>query len=384
MRSLSGADVITTIAGRGTSGFFGDSGDATLARLSFPHGVAVDASGNVYIADSSNKRIRMVSSGTISTVAGDGVSGYTGDGGLATSARLKDPYGVAVDASGNVYIADTSSHCIRKVTNPGSLGRISTVAGNGVSGYTGDGGLATSAKLHFPFCVAVDASGNVYIADSSNHCIRKVTNPGSLGRISTVAGNGVSGYTGDGGLATSAKLHFPYGVAVDASGNVYFADSSNHCIRKVTNPGSLGRISTVAGNGTVGFSGDGGLAISARLGTPLGLCLDALRNIYIADFVNHRVRKVEIRSSPPSPSPTASPSSSPTESPSSSPTALPSPSPTVSPVFPTPSSETMSPISPTRRPSKMPVTAKPTKMPVTAKPTKMPVTAKPTKMPVMC
>ena len=381
MRSLSGTDIITTIAGDGTEAYGGDGGPATSARLKYPRGVAVDASGNIYIADTRNHRIRKVtnpgsagmistvagngvngyvsdgllaiftqlnnpygvavdalgniyiadtenqrirkvtnpgSSGMISTVAGNGASGYSGDGGPATSAQLRYPTGVAVDASGNIYIADSQNNCIRKVTNPGSSGMISTVAGDGQYGNSGDGGLATSARLRYPLGVAVDASGNVYIAEAENHRIRKVTNPGSAGMISTVAGNEDSGYSGDGGPATSAQLSYPYGVAVDASGNIYIADSLCNCIRKVTNPGSSGIISTVAGGGSGSFSGDGGLATSGRLNNPFGLCSDALGNIYIADTNNHRVRKVG--EAPPTSSPSASPTVSPTVSPTASPT----------------------------------------------------------------
>jgi sugar lactone lactonase YvrE len=328
--------IITTVAGDGVMRYSGDGGPATSARLNQPFGVAVDASGNIYIADGGNHRIRKVtnfgSSGTISTVAGNGEYGYSGDGGLATSAQLYAPTGVAVDASGNIYIADTENHRIRKVTNPGSSGIISTVAGNGERGYSSDGVLATSAQLNYPYGVAVDALGNIYIADGENHRIRKVTNPGSSGIISTVAGNGESGYSSDGVLATSAQLNSPFGVAVDASGNVYIADIYNNRIRMVTNPGSSGIISTVAGDGTGGFSGDGELSTSGRLNNPYGLCLDALGDIYIADTYNNRVRKVGQAppTSPPSASPTTlSPTASPTVSPTASPTASPSASPTV-------------------------------------------------------
>jgi trimeric autotransporter adhesin len=307
-----GTDVITTIAGDGTPGWVGDRRLATSAQLRFPYGVAVDASGNIYIADTVNNRIRKVtkSTGIISTVAGTGETRYSGDGGLATSAKVYSPTGVAVDASGNIYIADAENHRIRMVTNPGSTGVISTVAGNGEFGYSGDGGLATSAQLNYPYGVAVDALGNIYIADGENHRIRKVTNPGSTGMISTVAGNGESGYSGDGVLATSSRLNSPFGVAVDASGNIYIADIHNNRIRMVTNPGSSGIISTVAGDGAGSFSGDQGLATSGQLNNPYGLCLDALGNIYIADTYNHRVRKVG--EAPPTSSPTPSPTASPT------------------------------------------------------------------------
>jgi trimeric autotransporter adhesin len=283
-------DIITTVAGDGSSGFSGDGGLATSARLYYPQGVGIDVSGNIYIADTRNNRIRMVtkSTGIITTVAGDGSYDFSGDGGLATSARLDYPYGIAIDASGNIYIADTYNNRIRMVTK--STGIITTVAGNGTAGFSGDGGLATSARLNYLNVVFVDASGNIYIADTNNHRIRMVTK--STGIITTVAGDGSSGYSsvGDGGLATSTRLHNPRGVAIDASGNIYIADTYNNRIRMVTE--SAGIITTVAGNRTVGFSGDGGLATSARLDYPYGNAIDASGNIYIADTDNNRIRMV--------------------------------------------------------------------------------------------
>ena len=275
---------INTAAGTGARGYSGDGGPATSAQLNQPDGVAVDAAGNLYIADTNNNRIRKVApGGTISTVAGTGTSGYSGDGGPATSAQLHYPSGVAVDSSGNLYIADSYNYRIRKVA-PG--GTISTLAGTGTQGYSGDGGPATSAKLDYPYGVAVDSSGNLYIADMRNYRVRKVA-PG--GTISTVAGTGTSGYSGDGGPATSAKLSYTSGVAVDSSGNLYIADEGNNRIRKVA-PG--GTISTVAGTGTSGYSGEGGPATSAQLNTPYGVAVDAAGNLYIADTNNKRIREV--------------------------------------------------------------------------------------------
>ena len=283
--SLSPGSIISTIAGNGTAGYSGDGGPAASAELNSPSGVAVDFSGNIYIADYKNNRIRRVdASGVISTVAGKGTAGYSGDGGPASSAELSTPSGVAVDTSGNIYIADSSNNCVRKVD---ASGVISTVAGNGTAGYSGDGGPAVSAELSSPSGVAVDTSGNIYIADDKNNCIRKVD---ASGVISTVAGNGTGGYSGDGGPATSAELSTPSGVAVDASSNIYIADSSNNCIRKVD---ASGVISTVAGKGTGGYSGDGGPASSAELSSPFGVAVDASGNIYIADDKNNRIRKVD-------------------------------------------------------------------------------------------
>jgi trimeric autotransporter adhesin len=289
--------IISTVAGTGYPGYSGDGGQATSAALNYPYGVAVDSSGNIYIADTDSYRIRMVtkSTGIISTVAGTGSYSYSGDGGQATSASLRIPGGVAVDASGNIYIADTYNYRIRMVTK--STGIISTVAGSGPYGYSGDGGQATSAALFYPYGVAVDALGNIYIADSSNYRIRMVTK--STGIISTVAGTGYSGYSGDGGQATSAALFYPYGVAVDASGNIYIADSSNYRIRMVTK--STGIISTVAGTGSYGYSGDGGQATSAALNSPYGVAVDASGNIYIADSANYRIRMFALPASPAAP-----------------------------------------------------------------------------------
>ena len=280
--SVSGSSTITTVAGIGTGGYSGDGGQATSAQLYDPFAVAVDAQGSLYISDTSNHRVRKVSNGVITTVAGTGTKGYSGDGGQATSAQLYYPEGIAVDGQGNVYIADEYNHRIRKVTPDGI---ITTVAGTGTLGYSGDGGQATSAQLNYPYGVAVDGQGNVYIADDDNNRIRKVTTDGI---ITTVAGTGTAGDTGDGGQATSAQIYDPYAVAVDAQGNLYIGEDSGHRVRKV----SGGVITTVAGTGTKGFSGDGGQATSAQLYYPDGVAVDAAGNLYIADEYNHRIRKV--------------------------------------------------------------------------------------------
>jgi uncharacterized protein (TIGR03437 family) len=274
--------VITTIAGNGTQGFSGDNGSATSAQLYFPDGVAVDSAGNVYIADSSNNRIRKVSNGVITTIAGNGTQGFSGDNGSATSAQLSFPDGVAVDSSGDLYIADSYNSRIRKV----SAGLITTVAGNGITGIYGDNGPATSAELSLPQGVAVDSRGNLYIADWGSNRIREVVN----GEITTVAGNYVtSGFSGDNGPATSAELSRSTGVAVDSAGNIYIADSGNNRIRKVSN-GVIRVISTVAGNGAAGFSGDNGPAASAELNGPTGVAVDSVGNVYVADSPNNRIR----------------------------------------------------------------------------------------------
>jgi uncharacterized protein (TIGR03437 family) len=223
VREVSGG-TITTVAGNGTAGFGGDGGAATGAKLYSPVGLALDAKGNLYIADTNNSAVRKVSGGNISTVAGNGVQGYTGDGGPALSAQLNDPEGVAVDSAGDLYITDTLNYAIRMVA---PNGMISTIAGDGVAGYTGDGGAASQAQLSYPAGIAVDSGGAVYFADAGA-AVRKID---SSGRISTIAGNGSLGYTGDGGLATAASLDGPIGIALNANGDVYVADSGNNAIR---------------------------------------------------------------------------------------------------------------------------------------------------------
>jgi len=276
--------IIQTVAGNGTSGFSGDNAAAATANLSEPFGVAVDTAGNLYIADTSNHRIRKVNtSGVITTVAGNGTEGFSGDGGPATSAALNTPIGVAVDMAGNLYIADAFNNRIRKVN---TAGVITTVAGNGVGGFSGDHAAATSASLSAPFGVAVDKAGNLYIADTSNQRVRKV---GTSGTIATVAGNGTEGFSGDGGPATRASLNFPTGVTLDRADNLFVTDQSNHRIRKVTTGGV---ITTVAGNGDAGFSGDHAAATSASLNLPIGTAVDAAGMLYIADTSNHRIRRV--------------------------------------------------------------------------------------------
>ena len=284
IRKVDTNGIITTIAGNGSAGYSGDGGSAANANLNYPHSMAVDASGNVFISDSSNHRIRKVdTNGIITTLAGNGTQGYSGDGGPAMTASLNLPSSVAVDVSGNIFIADYSNHRIRKV---GTNGNITTLAGNGTQGYSGDGGPAISTKLNYPSGVAADISGNVFITDQGNQRVRKVD---SNGIITTIAGNGSAGYSGDGGLATNACLYNPFGVAVDASGKLFIADVYNHCIRKVE---SNKIITTIAGNGVYGYSGDGGPAISAKLYNPSGVTVDLSGNVLIADTNNRRIRKV--------------------------------------------------------------------------------------------
>jgi sugar lactone lactonase YvrE len=281
--------ITSTAAGNGAQGNTGDGGPATSASLGGPTGVAVDALGNLYIADPFDASVRKVdvSTGTISTVAGNGSPGFSGDGGPATAASLTGPYSVTLDPAGNLFIAEIGGHRVRKVD--GGTGVITTVAGTGTSGFSGDGGPATSATLNSPAGVTVDTVGNLYIADSDNQRIRKVD--ASTGIITTIAGNGVFAFGGDGGAATSASLASPYGLATDSDNNLYIADRYNQRVRKVD--GATGNISTVAGNGVSGFAGDGGSATNCSFNIPFAVATDAAGNLYIADTGNFRIRRVD-------------------------------------------------------------------------------------------
>jgi streptogramin lyase len=325
---------IWTLAGDGVYDWRGDGGPPTaVSLLNTPNGVAADAAGNVFIADTYNKVIRRVdaASGTVTTVAGNGTPGYSGDNGPATAAQLDWPYGIVVDAAGNLYIADEINSVIRRVD--ATSGYITTVAGNGTTGYSGDRGPATAAQINDPYGVTVDVSGNIFISDSRNGAVRRVD--AATGIITTVAGNGTYGYSGDGGPAANALLYFPTGITVDTKGNLYIADYGNHVIRRVdAASGNISTISaapaydtaepegvaldaagnlyisdieyavvwrvdaasgvmtTVVGNGSQGFSGDGGLATSAELNRPWGISFDGAGNLYIADSANGRIRLV--------------------------------------------------------------------------------------------
>jgi sugar lactone lactonase YvrE len=310
---------ITTVAGDTSlsapapNGFTGDGGPATRARMAEPYGVALDAAGNIYIADTRNNRIRKVtvSTGIITTYAGDGTAAFGGDGGAATSASLNQPTGVAVDAAGNLFIADQKNNRIRKVSTSGV---ISTVVGNGQNAvYSGENGPAVNAHICFPYDVAVDSAGNIYLTDTGNMAVRKVTTDG---KIHTFAGVGVSqcglpgGFSGDQAqTATSANLDNPNGLAVDAAGNVYIADTWNNRVRKVT---AAGVMTTIAGTGATtsknganvqvnpdgtlktngGYNGDGIPASGATLNWPYGVAVDGSGNLYISDYFNYRIREI--------------------------------------------------------------------------------------------
>jgi len=284
IRKVNTSEIITTICGNGTSGDSGDGGPATDALIDHPQGIVVDPSGNIYFTEVFKYRIRKISTtGIITTFAGNGTTsaGPNGDGGPASDAILGGPTGITIDKLGNIYFGDGGSR-VRKISIDGI---ITTVAGNGNYGFSGDGGPATSAMIDDPWGIAVDNEGNLYIADETNNRIRKVSNSGV---ISTYAGNGFYAYMGDGGSATAAELG-PRDLVVDNFGNLFFSDFSSNTIRQIN---SRGYIYTIAGNGVTGYAGDGNMATSAEFSDPWGVLVDNCDNVYIADGGNNRVRKV--------------------------------------------------------------------------------------------
>lgn len=284
VRKIKPDGTISTLAGTGVAGFRGDNGPASAAQLNAPKGVASDMSGNVFIADSENHRIRKVApNGIITTVAGSDPG--SGDGGPALAARLFAPGGIAVDASGNVFIADTNNHRVRRV---GTDGTITTVAGTGSPGYS-DNGSGQLAQLNAPVGLAFDRSGNLYIADSGNHAIRKL----SQGFLTTVAGTGVLGNSGDEGPATKAQLFNPNAIAFDASGAMYIADSSNNRIRRVTADGIIHNLAGEAKQGLPGLEGDGEIGDNAKFSYPSALAVDSDGSVYVADRFNDRIRRID-------------------------------------------------------------------------------------------
>ena len=279
--------IITTIAGRDTGGYSGDGGPATNAGLWVPTDVFVDTAGNIYIADILDNRVRKVNclTGIITTLAGNGNAGYSGDNGLAINAELNEPSGIFVKKNGDVFIADYLNNVVRKID--GSTGIITTFAGNGNAGYSGDNGPATNAEFDGSQKVCCDDSGNVYISDQWNSVVRKVN--AATGNITTFAGNGNAGYSGDNGPAINAELDRPAGLSFDNQNNLYVTEFGNGIVRRVD--GSTGIISTVAGTGAWGYSGDGGPATSAKM-IPYDAIFDNSGNMIIADYNNQCIRKV--------------------------------------------------------------------------------------------
>lgn len=297
IRKVNANGIITTVAGNGTKGYSGDGGPAGAAEVADPYGIAIDAAGNVYFSDADamcNCIRKINTSGIISTVAGIGGipgGGFSGDGGPAAAAQLNTPMGLAVDRSGSLYIADYANLRVRKINVNGI---ITTVAGNGKQVFytdsCGDGGPATTAEVGAT-AVALDDSGNLYIADSYDNCVRKVNSTDIISAFVGIPGNNYAnnGYSGDGGLATVAQLSNPHDVTVDEIGNVFIADANNNVIRMVNKSGI---ISTYAGNGNAQYSGDGGPALKAGVGYSEGITVDTKGNLYISELYYNRIRVV--------------------------------------------------------------------------------------------
>ena len=284
IRRIDAEGVITTIAGTGERGFSGDGGPAAEAQLTWADVLALDGSGNLYVADGGRIR-RIDAEGVITTIAGTGERGFSGDGGPAAEAQLTWAAGLALDGSGNLYVADGGR--IRRID---AEGVITTIAGTGERGFSGDGGPAAEAQFAYPSGLALDGSGNLYVADSENSRIRRIDPEGT---ITTIAGTGERGFSGDGGPATEARLAYPGGLAVDGSGNLYVADSGNSRIRRIDPEGT---ITTIAGSGpgssSGGYSGDGGPATEAQFSGPGALAVDGSGNLYVADRFNNRIRVI--------------------------------------------------------------------------------------------
>ncbi len=292
VRMISPAGVLTTVAGTGVQGFAGDGGPAVSALLDSPGALAIDGAGNLFVSDSHNHRIRRVDAGTgtITTVAGTGLAGAGADGTLAANSQLERPAALAVAANGDLFFADGGTHLVRRIDHV--TGVLRTVAGNGVQGFAGDGGPAVSASIDTPSGLAVDGAGNLYLADTHNQRVRRVD--AATGVITSVAGTGQPGFSGDGAPATGAALRLPRGLSLDPAGNLYLADASNHRVRRID--AGTGQMSTVAGDGTQGYAGDGGAAVSASLDSPRAITLSPAALPTVSDTGNQRVRQVDAAS----------------------------------------------------------------------------------------
>ncbi len=279
--------IITTIAGNGITQYIGDGYPATNFSLAQPYGLCEDKSGNIFVADFADHRIRRINNqDTLFTFCGIGTSGYSGDGGLIDTATIRNPSGVCIDTAGNLYITEWYNNVLRKVDKTTHI--VTTVCGTSAYGFSGDNGPATNAHLANPYASCIDNEGNIYIPDAGNNRIRKVNM--LTGTITTVAGTGVMGYSGDNIQATNAKLANPMGVCLDSLGNIYIADNGNHRIRKVD--ALTGIITTIAGNGVQGYFGDGGLAINSQIAQPNAIAADRFGNIYFSDFGNNVIRTI--------------------------------------------------------------------------------------------
>jgi len=286
IRKINTSGIITTIAGVGTMGYSGDGGPATIAEIGVAHGIIADLAGNIYFTEWANHTVRKINtSGIITTIAGTGLAGFGGDGGPATAAQLAAPGGLLIDKIGNIYVCEVLNNHIRKIHTSGI---ITSIAGTGVAGgYSGDGGPATIANLKYPSFCAWGPDGGLYFCQWPHAVIRKIDN---FGIINTVAGNGTTGYSGDGGAATNAQLNHPTGIAVDTFGNIYISECFSHVIRKVD--AATGIIQTISGNGIPGYTGDGGPISAAQFRTPNYLFFDKLGNLYINDADNYRIRRI--------------------------------------------------------------------------------------------
>ena len=284
IRKVNTGGIITTFAGRGgIGGFSGDNGPATAADISVPYGIAIDAVGNIYFTNGGNRIRKINTAGIVTTIAGNGTGIYNGDNIPATAAGINGAGGMAIDAADNIYFTDGANQRVRKIS---ASGIITTIAGNGISGYNGNGIAATNAEFHNPNYVCLDGAGNIYVADRYNNQVREID---ASGIIHSFAGDTTFGYSGDNGPATAAKLYEPLGVYADKFGNIYIGDTYNNVVRKVN---ATGIITTVAGNGIGGYSGDSGPATLGELGLPVGIAMNTEGDIYIANDGEDRVRRV--------------------------------------------------------------------------------------------